>query len=390
MYKFTLPDYKGNSIINLMSSISHSFGKKHDYLQLKTLSSDELKKFKNIVLIVVDGLGYNYLKKQDNSFLQENLKTKMTSTFLSTTACANTSFLVGYPPQQHALTGWDINLKEVGAITTILPFVPMYGGESLSKTKIEMNQIINIKSFHKGFKGNCFTLIDKNLLDSPFTNYAAKDTKIIPTKTYKNTFTKLKELIKKKSAKRRLIHVYIPEFDSMAHEEGINSKKVNNIFWDLDKRIKSLSKSVKGTNTLLLVVADHGFIDTEPRTEIWIEDIKGLKECLTIPLAGESRVRDVFVRPSKVKIFETIIKNKMSKFCWCFKGEQLINDNFYGLGKPNKKLFDRVGDYVLIMKENYILKNKLANYKKPKKFHKGKHGGVSDDEMFVPLILINC
>ena len=69
MYEFTLPDYKGNSIINLMSSISNSFGKKHDYSQLKTLNSEELKKFKNIVLIVVDGLGYNYLKKQENSFL---------------------------------------------------------------------------------------------------------------------------------------------------------------------------------------------------------------------------------------------------------------------------------------------------------------------------------
>ena len=253
-----------------------------------------------------------------------------------------------------------------------------------------MNQIMDIKSFHKGFKGNCFTLIDKKISDSPFTNYVSKDTKIIPTKTYKNTFTKLKELINKKSTKRRLIHAYIPELDSMAHKEGINSKEVKDIFWDLNKRMKNLSKSVKETNTLLLVVADHGLIDAEPKTEMWVENIKGLKECLTIPLAGEPRVRDVFVRPSKVKDFEEIVKSKMSKFCWCFKGEQLIKDNFYGLGTPNKKLYDRVGDYVLIMKEKYILRDKLANYEKPKKFHKGKHGGVSDDEMIVPLILINC
>lgn len=390
MYDFTLPDYKGNSIINLMSSISNSFGKKHDYAEINSLKAKELKKFKNIVLIVIDGLGYNYLKEQENSFLLKNLRSKMTSTFLSTTACANTSFSVGYPAQQHALTAWDINLKEVGAITTVLPFVSMYGGESLSKAKFKMNQIMDIKSFHKGFKGKCFTLIDKKISESPFSNYVSKYTKIIPTKTYKNTFTKLKELIKKESTKRRLIHAYIPELDSMAHKEGVNSKKVNNIFWDLDKRTKSLSKSIRGTNTLLLVVADHGLIDAEPKTEIWIEDITGLKECLTIPLAGEPRVRDVFLRPSKVKDFENIIKTKMLKFCWCFKGEQLIKDNFYGLGKPNKKLFDRVGDYVLIMKENYILRDKLANYEKPKKFHKGKHGGTSNDEMFVPLILIDC
>jgi len=81
-----------------MSSISNSFGKKHDYRELNLLDSKELKKFKNVVLIVIDGLGYNYLKKQENSFLLNNLKTSLTSTFLSTTACANTSFSVGYPP----------------------------------------------------------------------------------------------------------------------------------------------------------------------------------------------------------------------------------------------------------------------------------------------------
>jgi len=390
MYEFNLPDYKGNSIINLMSSISFSFEKKHDYLQLHSLNSDELKKFKNIVLMVIDGLGYNYLKKQKSSFLLKNLKSKMTSTFLSTTTCANTSFFVGYPPQQHALTGWDINLKEIGAITTILPFVSMYGSESLTKAKFKMNQIMNIDSYHKGFKGKCFILLDKEISNSPLTKYVSKYANIIPTKTYKNKFVKLKKLIKKKSTQRRFIHMYIPDLDSIAHKEGINSKKVNDIFLNLDKRIQNLSESIKGTSTKLIVVADHGLIDSSLKTEMWIENIQGLKECLTIPLAGEPRVRDVFVRPSKVKDFEKIMKNKMSKICWCFKGEQLIKDNFYGLGKPNKKLIDRVGDYVLIMKENYVLKDKLANYEKPKKFQKGNHGGVSNDEMLVPLILIDC
>lgn len=41
------------------------------------------------------------------------------------------------------------------------------------------------------------------------------------------------------------------------------------------------------------------------------------------------------------------------------------------------------------MKENYILRDKLANYKKSEEFHKGKHGGVSNDEMIVPLIYID-
>jgi predicted AlkP superfamily pyrophosphatase or phosphodiesterase len=390
MSDFILPDYKGNNIVNLMSSISYNFGKRHYYVEHKFLSSKELRKFKNIVMIVVDGLGYNYLNGKKDSFLFKNIRSKTTSTFLSTTACANTVFSIGYPPQQHALTGWDINLKEVGAVSTILPFIPIYGGEDLSKSGFKMKNILDTPSFHKGFNCKCYTLIDKKLSGSSFTSYISRDSEIVPTKNYKNTFTKLKEVVSQKCDKRRFIHAYIYELDSLSHKKGFDSPNVAFIFQDIDRRITEFSKFLKGTNTGLIVISDHGFINISPKTEIWVEDIDGLKECLTVTLAGEPRTRDCFVRPSKVKQFESIVKNKMDEYCWCFKGEELIQKNFYGLGKPNKKLFDRVGDYVLIMKKNYILRERLANYQKPEKFHKGKHGGVSENEMFVPLIFVPC
>ena len=91
MYPFVFPDYE-KSIVNLMSSITKNYGKKHSYKQLDSLKAKDLKKYKNIVLIVIDGLGYNFLKKQKDSFLNKNIKDKISSTFLSTTACANGVF----------------------------------------------------------------------------------------------------------------------------------------------------------------------------------------------------------------------------------------------------------------------------------------------------------
>jgi len=390
MYEFELPNYKKDNIINLMSSISHSFGKKHEYNKLNNLSFEALNNFENVVLFVIDGLGYNYLKKQKDSFLFKHLHSKLTTTFLSTTACANTAFLVGYPPQQHALTGWTINLKEVGGIIEILPFVPRVGGKTLFKNKFNFNKIMDIKSFHKGFKGECFTIIEKEKSIRDFIKYVAKETKILPVKTYKDVFIKLSELVKKESKKRRFIHAYMDEFDSIQHRFGVDAKESNTLFIDIDNRIKTLSESIKDTNTKLIVVSDHGLINITKESEIWVEDIPGLEECLTIPITGEPRVRDCFVRPSKVKEFEKIVAKKMSKYCWCFKGEKLIKDNFYGLGTPNKKLFDRVGDYVLIMKENYILRDKHTNYGYQGKSEKASHGAFSDDEMLIPLIVIDC
>ena len=56
----TRPDYT-NNIVNLMSSIGAASGVTSPYSPLTSL--DTLKESKNIVLMIVDGLGYNYLQK---------------------------------------------------------------------------------------------------------------------------------------------------------------------------------------------------------------------------------------------------------------------------------------------------------------------------------------
>ena len=180
------------------------------------------------------------------------------------------------------------------------------------------------------------------------------------------------------------------EFDAIQHRHGVDDKKTNALFADIDNSIKALSESIKDSNTKLIVVSDHGLINVTRESEIWVEDIPGLQECLTIPITGEPRVRDCFVRPAKVKEFEEIVETQMSEYCWCFKGEQLIKDNFYGLGTPNNKLLDRVGDYVLIMKENYTLRDEITGYGHRHRPEKASHGAFSDDEMLIPLIVLDC
>jgi hypothetical protein len=388
MYKFTLPNYKSNNIINLVSSISQNFNQPHSYSQLTNLNSKSLKKYKNIILLVIDGLGYNFLKSHKDSFLGNNLHSSLTSTFLSTTTCANIAFHVGYPAQQHALTGWDINLKEIGSIVSILPFTPAHSNESLSNSGLKVSQVLDIKSFHKNLNADCYSFADKIVFASPFAHHVTQYTEKIPTTNYKNLITKLKNLTLKPSRKRRFLHGYIHEFDKSSHIYGTNSEISKAVFLEIEKKIKFLVNSLKGTNTKLIITADHGFIDTTPSDRIYVKDINGLDECLTIPLTGEPRVRYCHVKPAKIKDFKRIIKTKLSKYCWCFSSEQLINDHFYGLGKPHKKLFDRVGDFVLIMKNNYVLNQFFVNENNQKPII-GNHGGVSDNEMLVPLITFN-
>ena len=65
-----IPNYKNGSIVNLMASLANALGGKSRYNPLKGLNEEDLAG-KSIILIVLDGLGYNFLQKYGkNSFLK--------------------------------------------------------------------------------------------------------------------------------------------------------------------------------------------------------------------------------------------------------------------------------------------------------------------------------
>ena len=390
MKDFTMPDYNGGSIVNLMSSIAKSFGTKTNYPLLKILPLEKLKDKRNVALLVIDGMGYEYLKKKEKmTILNDHIVGSMTSVFLPTTASAIATFLTGVAPQQHAFTGWYMLLKEIGVVSAILPFSPRVGGLPFSAHGVEICDVLDQKAFTSKIKAKNFSINHKNIAYSDFSREMSKNSKILPYETLNGFFMQIKKAIKSSNSKK-YIYAYWPELDSLNHKHGVEHKKSEKHFKEIDKKLRSFIKSLKGTNTLLIITADHGFVNTPIERIIKLEDHPKMKECLTLPLCGEGRVAYCYIHPEKAKQFENYVKNNLGKYCLIFKSQELINKNYFGLKKPNPKLFDRVGDYVLIFKENYILKDKIKKDKKKKKPDIGHHGGVSKEEMIVPLILVDC
>ena len=63
-----------------------------------------------------------------------------------------------------------------------------------------------------------------------------------------------------------------------------------------------------------------------------------------------------------------------------------MNENYFGLYDAHPRLFDRIGDYIFLMKDNYIIKDCLIGEERHNLV--GNHGGTSEDEMYVPLIVL--
>ena len=63
----------------------------------------------------------------------------------------------------------------------------------------------------------------------------------------------------------------------------------------------------------------------------------------------------------------------------------MVDEGWFGLFDPGAGFESRVGDYVLLMKDNYALLNTLPGRRRVEIV--GHHGGTSEDEMKVPLIV---
>lgn len=380
-----LPDYKGGSIVNLMSSIFRGLGGQHPYAPLRDFSLDF--SHKNIVLLNIDGLGYNFLKKEGaKTFLAKNLKGKLTSVFPSTTATATTALNIGVPAQQHGLTGWLVFLKELALTARVLPFTARLGQMSLNG-KINYADIFSWEAPYKKLPAESYAIAYEKYSHSDYSLAVYNGATSLRGKNLPDIFRKAEKLLKKTGKKRKFISLYWGDLDETEHKFGTKSLMVKKKLREIDGQFKEFIEKIKNTDTLVLVSADHGLIDIPQKSDrLFLSDHPKLKNMLTMPLCGEPRVAYCYVKPEREKDFVRYVKKNLAFCCQIYKSRELIEKNWFGLFSANPNLADRVGDYTLIMKDHYILKDYLPG--EEMNILKASHGGVSEDEMFVPLIAI--
>tara|TARA_Y100000034_G_scaffold122840_1_gene168817 strand:- start:277 stop:1431 length:1155 start_codon:yes stop_codon:yes gene_type:complete len=375
------PNYKDGSILNLMSSIGKALGKKSKYNALKILDPKELKTT-NLIVLVLDGVGYNFFKKHGSKELKKFLRGKITSTFPSATGSAMTSLSTGLSSLDHEMTGWFVYLKEFGNVTLSLPYRTRLHKKGFLEKIFPISKIYTLTPFTKGIKCDSYYLYPKVIVNSAFSKAIAGKSKRKSFTTIKSHFSEIKKIVNK-NKKKKFIFSYYPEHDGLCHKYGSKSRKVIKHFNQLEKELLKFLKKLE--DSTVIITADHGIIDI-PRTKVIdLKDHPRLKETLRLPLCGDPRYAYCYVKPDKVKEFKEYVKNNL-KHCKLYKSENLIKKNYFGLTTPSKRFLERIGDYIIMMKENHSIYDFLENQKPD--YNIGDHGGLSDDEMLVPLIVV--
>ena len=383
--RWVRPDYQGSGIVNLMASlIAARGGVSTGYAALDGFDTASLAEARNVVLLVIDGLGYQHLTRSEVALsLQRHLLARLTSVFPSTTAAAIPTFLTGLAPQQHGLTGWHMLFREIGTVAAVLPFRPRHGGPSLRDSGVTPKDLLQLAPVFDRLPEATWVIAPERIVHSDFNMAASGRARRMGYRTLDELCACLLEA--SGAAGRKFVYAYYPELDSVAHVHGIASDKAQAELARIDAAFASVVRAMQGSRTILVVTADHGFVDTTPATRVDLQDHPDLAAMLTVPLCGEPRVAYCYVESDRCADFEDYAARHLSAGLQLFRSRDLIADGWYGLGLPHPRLSARVGHYTFLARENWTLTDRMLGEKKHVQV--GAHGGATEDEMYVPLIV---
>ena len=372
-----LPNYRDGSLVNLMQSLLTGLGATgagdgaHGHLS--SLGPDEIADARHVVLVVVDGLGQAQLDSGPAPALGASLRGTMTSVFPSTTASAVTTLLTGLAPVEHGMTGWYMWLRELKSVIAPLPFTTRAGGTSLTELGVEPDDIFIAPTVFERVRADCHAVQPADLVDSRYSRAHTRG-------AASTGFRRLGELVDcivdivGNARERTYVSAYWPVLDTLSHRFGAASSRTRRHLAAIDAHFERLRAALTGSGTLLVLTADHWIRRRASRdtARCGVRSGSG-SDALAPPVrraAGRLLLR-ARRTPRGIRAMDG--RRAGPAPAMSSRAASMVEDGWFGLADPHPRLLERVGDFALVMRDDYAIADRLAGEKPFRQI--GVHGG---------------
>ncbi len=372
------PDYSGGGFVNLVASIVEACGGAPRHPELRALPAHEIASARNVVLVIVDGLGDRYLAANGaGGALARHRRGALSAVFPSTTASAITTSFTGATPLEHGLTGWFTYFGEAGCVGAPLPFVRR--GEKIPLSVAPETAFCE-KPLFESLGVRSIVVSYRKIIDSAYNRHHCRGAERL---AYDNLagFVLQAEAAVKSGLERKFVYAYWPEFDAVCHKHGVASQQARVQFEAVEAAFGALLGRLAGTDSIVIVTADHGFMDSTGTDAIELP--AALAPLLRFPLCGERRV--AFCHVQDEDFFLRRATDALGDRAQVLPSRQLLEEGWFGAGTPHPRIAERIGDVALLMKGRGTIKDWVPG--EPRHLHVGNHGGASEDEMIIPLVV---
>lgn len=376
-----LPDYGTNGLCGLASSLRHWLHDRNAPWPPGEVSAGERAV---VILLIIDGLGDHFLDTVgQGSALHRARRQTLTSVCPSTTASAVTTLMTGAPPAVHGLNGWFIHDHRFGGVIAPLPLMQR-GGPALEAFRLLPRLCPTPPMFHHACRPvNIVSPVE--IAFSRFSLHHARGAHIEPYEGLEDFGAAIVAMADALADSGGLIHAYYPTFDALSHTYGSRSPEAGVCFARVDELFVRLQRALAGRNVRIVVTADHGFTDAAPSRCVDIAPESEVARMLAAPLFGERRLAFCKVRHGAEAAFEAWAASELAGKAVAVTGAAFLASGLLGPGEPHARLRERVGSHVLLMEPGWT----IVDHVEGESAHEmiGVHGGLSADEMLVPLIL---
>ncbi len=398
---FIVPHFERYSLVNAANTVLAAFGLPTLHPPLPDGLLPEKRDIKRVVMILVDALGYRqfmrFLEREPGSLFHRLIArgrlAPLTSVFPSTTATTLTTLHTGLTPQEHGIVGYRLFLKEFGLIANLLRLKPVADPESdrLLKMGLRPRAFLGVPTLHERLKRGgvrSFVMIDRRYSKSGLSQMLSpRAAAIVPFQSASDMAVQLRKLLES-SDERAFVFAYWDVLDAIAHEYGPETEE-----WDVELKTlafalgQGLFQNLDATwlrDTLVLILADHGQLRVLPKEQVVrLKRYPSLAHRLRLPPTGEYRAAYLYAKPGELNVLEEGLLERWGDRLMVLRSQEALDAGLFGNGTPSDVTLERIGDLIIIPKGPQALYWPYDDFDLI-----GRHGGLTDEEMLVPLIAL--
>lgn len=407
--RFVKPLYQSYCFANLPATIQHLLtGQGRSSLPLDVFGSLPTR-YNKVVLIFLDAFGWRFFEQFADhypllkTFLQQGVVSKLTSQFPSATAAHVTCINTGLNAAQSGIYEWYYYEPLVDAIISPLRF--SYAGNSqqntLKASGIPPDAFYPSHTLHQSLHNFG---VQSHIFQPAASTYSSYSSAIFKGATSRNPFRVLEQALDQLTARvlakeesPAFYLLYYDTIDTTSHISGPGSQalaeELEYFFLSLEQRFYHKLRQLTG-DTLLLITADHGQIEVSPDTTCYLNRaIPDFADYLRVnragaPLVPAGSARDMFLYIKEERLDEAFeqLQRTLAGRAEVYLTHDLIQQNFFGSPRPSHAFLSRIGNVTILPYAHetvwWFEQGRFAMH------FQGHHGGLTPEEMEIPLLVL--